>query len=590
MPEERLVADPQSLERLSRGLGAKFEVVRLVGRGGFAEVYEVRDHQLHRRLAVKVLREDIAWTQGMLQRFEEEARALARLSHPNILPIHFVGEREGLVYYAMPFIEGRTLAEILAEEGPLPAERAALIGRSILEALEHAHQKGMIHRDIKPANILIEDETGRPLLVDFGIAKRMDDSPSTTQSGFVVGTPTYMSPEQALGHDHVDHRSDLYAVGGVLFHAVTGVPPYAGDTSQEVIGRHISQAIPIPALLNQNIPEWFSDVVVKALAKRADDRYQSAAEMAEDLRRGMRTGARPPGAGDDAARERIRHDDPTAIIPAHQTGESPAPGAAPVLPEVVHQRSEEAAAPRRRGRRSEDRAVPRGPGRRRSDLEGLRSWSWRQLAGWVLVLAALFGTIAYFTRVQLSLAIANRLTLPVRFLSESGEEKVIPPGGRFAQPMPEGGKALLQWSVLRPKLDDQGEVGVSMDGIIRVDGATFMELVRRKITRDIDSWDLATGNRYFSPLITNLTDRPIRVSVNPNSRLEGCYCLVPPGATRQSIGYYQLLDDTSIRVSDTQGRFAIFRNLEQKVDSYSGAVEIRVDPETMGTKVRPRTP
>src|SRR2546422_979241 len=161
-------------DRLARALGPKYQVKGLVGRGGFAEVYELWDTDLDRRLACKVLPPEVAWTPGMLARFRQEAKALARLQHPAILPIHFTGDGEGLVYYVMPFVEGESIAERLRRRGPYTADEALKIAEPILQALSHAHTQGLVHRDIKPDNVMVEAKSGRVLLLDFGIAKLLD--------------------------------------------------------------------------------------------------------------------------------------------------------------------------------------------------------------------------------------------------------------------------------------------------------------------------------------------------------------------------------------------------------------------------------
>src|SRR6266576_281049 len=221
-----------TLTSLAKALGPKYEVRRVVGSGGFAEVYEVWDKDLERRLAVKVLRPDVAWTAGMIERFQRETRAAARLEHPNILAIHFVGDGEGLVYYAMPFVDGMSLGELLKRSGALPPERALAIVIPILDALDHAHKAGLLHRDIKPDNIMLDVARGRPLLVDFGIARRLDSGTGAglTQTGLVIGT----------------HIAD---------------PPRAASG------------------VNPAVPRELSDVIMRLLAKQPADRFRSAGEV-----------------------------------------------------------------------------------------------------------------------------------------------------------------------------------------------------------------------------------------------------------------------------------------------------------------------
>src|SRR5205814_8062643 len=197
-------------------LGPRYQVRRLVGRGGFAEVCEWWDKDLDRRLACKVLHPEIAWTPGMLARFRQEAKALARLQDPAILAIHFTGDGEGLVYYVMPFVEGESLAERLRRRGPYTADEALKIAEPILQALSHAHTQGLVHRDIKPDNVMVEAKGGRVLLLDFGSAKLLDPGGgeaggAKTAPGVTVGSVQYMSPEQALGQPNPARRSDLHA-------------------------------------------------------------------------------------------------------------------------------------------------------------------------------------------------------------------------------------------------------------------------------------------------------------------------------------------------------------------------------------------
>jgi serine/threonine-protein kinase len=269
------------LEQLRAALGDRYEVDRLVGEGGMATVYLATDLRHGRKVAIKTLRAELAASIGA-DRFLREIRLAANLQHPNVLGLYDSGEADGILYYVMPFIEGESLRGWLNREQQLPLYDAVRITREAAEALAYAHERGVIHRDIKPENILLQN--GHALVADFGIARAVDAAgEKLTQTGMAVGTPHYMSPEQALGADHADGRSDIYSLGCVLYELLAGQPPFDGPNSRAILARHAMEQVPSIRIVRQSVPEELEEAVLQALEKTPADRFQKMSEFADTL-------------------------------------------------------------------------------------------------------------------------------------------------------------------------------------------------------------------------------------------------------------------------------------------------------------------
>ena len=257
----------------------RYRIVRKLGSGGMANVYLAEDEDLGRRVAIKILNDRYANDDLFIERFRREAKSAAALSHPNIVSVYDRGEAEGTYYIAMEVIDGRSLKELIMTRGPLPIPQALAYSHEILEALRFAHRHGIIHRDIKPHNILIGE---RLKVTDFGIARA--GASQMTEAGSIMGTAQYLSPEQARGAP-VTASSDLYSVGIVLYEMLTGKVPFTGDSAIEIAMKHLNEAPKPPSKIRPEIPEELDQVVLRALSKNPEDRYQTAEEFSEDLHR-----------------------------------------------------------------------------------------------------------------------------------------------------------------------------------------------------------------------------------------------------------------------------------------------------------------
>jgi serine/threonine-protein kinase len=325
-------------ERITAATDGQYRIDEEIGRGGMSVVYRAHDLRLNRAVAIKVLPPELALDPAVRSRFTREAQTSAQLSHPHIVPIFGVGERDGVAYFVMALVTGGHLGGLL-EARPLRAvDEVRRILAEVADALAYAHLRGVIHRDIKPDNILLESEGGRSMVTDFGIARAMEGGARLTQTGIAVGTPTYMSPEQAVGDRQVDGRSDIYSLGVVGYQMLTGRVPFTASNSMALLLKHVSER-PVPILdLRPETPRALADAVERAMAKSVEARWATAAAFREALVSGEGSSA-----WRSEPREPVRYASPVPRAARRDPhGTTPRPGAvvarpAPEAPPDPHQ-------------------------------------------------------------------------------------------------------------------------------------------------------------------------------------------------------------------------------------------------------------
>lgn len=312
-----------------------------IGQGGMATVYRAHQLSMHRDVAIKMLPQDLLHQGNSLERFQQEASIVARLEHRAIVPVHEYGEHQGMPYLVMRYMDGGSVDDLLID-GPIPPENALAILEQIAPALDYAHREGVLHRDLKPSNILL-DTNGDAYITDFGIARIVGSASKQLTTSGIVGTPAYMSPEQAQGKE-LDWRSDLYALGVVIFEMLTGRRPFEADTPYNVAVKHVTELPPSPCKINPLLPVTVERVVLKALEKACDRRYTSACEMAAALRQALEDAKANASATEPSLQHALREalaqrgQAPSApvsppanlqLMPVYQPSRAVAPPAAP---------------------------------------------------------------------------------------------------------------------------------------------------------------------------------------------------------------------------------------------------------------------
>jgi serine/threonine protein kinase len=341
--------------RLAQALGNAYTIEGEIGRGGMGVVYRARDERLQRRVAIKVLPPELAFQEDIRQRFTREAQTAARLSHPHIVPIHSVGDGQGLVYFVMGYVDGESVAARIRRRGQLPVEEARRIMRETADALSAAHALSVIHRDIKPDNILLEGTRGRVMVTDFGIAKALSSTSGATLTGIgvAIGTPAFMSPEQAAGERDIDGRSDLYSLGIVTYQMLTGDLPFSAPSVAGILMKQITEPAPDLRRKRPDIPEDLALAVARCLEKDPQNRWPTADALRRALESrsvsgyeptGMQRGVptqRGSGTASPRGSENLRRPVPTRDRAPLRRSEAPLPARVPRRPVAPRKRDRE---------------------------------------------------------------------------------------------------------------------------------------------------------------------------------------------------------------------------------------------------------